>query len=303
MKKVLKIIFWGIVSVSLVLYAALFFYVRSMKADEKYPEDSYLGSVNNKTAVIVTAHDDDAYTFSGTIAKLVSEGWNIRQISFKRRDERKNELFYSIARIEGLKGVDLITPDYRIDLDTNKATYMPFDLSLFPVIFRTDTVYGELEKLLNKYKPVVIFSLDDSIGGYGHPDHLFISRQVVEYCNRNRVNPGFFVKRIYQFVFTPSMSRKIILENSWSKISPFREGMRIYHCAGMQVPDVEIKISSWSGVKKDYMNSFSAHDRKNIQKFAQFYNWFPAWIYFRIFDKEHFRVINIENRAAEPVRN
>jgi len=275
--------------------AAHLYYISTMTAKETYPVDNYLDHVFGKKALIVTAHDDDAYTFAGTIAKLTGESWEIRQISFKRKDSLDNELFYKLAKTEGLAGIDLMSVKYRNDLDTNKMPYMPIPWDRFPSVFNHDPVYDSLSAHINDFKPDIIFTLDDIIGGYGHPDHVFISKLVVEYCNRNKNNPGFSVKRIYQSVFPPSMAENILVKNSRSSINPYLTGKKVYHCMGMPEPDTYVFIYPWGRQKKEFMNSFSEHDRKNIAKFSQYYNWYPYWIYFKIFDKEYFRVINITN--------
>jgi len=59
----------------------------------------------------------------------------------------------------------------------------------------------------------------------------------------------------------------------------------------MPLPDVYVNIYDQARQKKAYMNGFSAHDRKNINKASPYYNWYPYWIYFRMFNKEYFRVL------------
>ena len=271
-------------------------YVYSMSADEKYPADTYLSSSIPKRALIVTAHDDDAYSFSGTVLQLVKQGWEISQVSFKRINdlEKNNERFLDIAKAEGLKEVSLLDLVYR--KDTSHASYMPFPYTDFPKVFNADTVYSALAAHIERFRPTVIFSLDDVIGGYGHPDHVFISQQVLEYCRRNKEKPGFTVQRVYQAVFPPSMAEAILIKNSWVSENPYIIGKKKYNCNGMPLPDVYVNIYASAKRKKEYMNAFSSHDRKNIAKASPYYNWYPYWIYFRIFDKEYFRVISFKNQ-------
>ena len=87
------------------------------------------------------------------------------------------------------------------------------------------------------------------------------------------------------------MAEAIMVKNSWTEFNPYTEGKKVYKCKGMPLPDVGVDIASQGGSKKEYMNGFSEKDKKNIRKFAPYYNWYPAWLYFRIFDKEYFRVI------------
>lgn len=271
--------------------AAHLCYVYSMSPDEKYPADTYLQGNIPKRALIVTAHDDDAYSCSGTILKLISEGWEVSQVSFKRkRDPEKNELFYRLGKKEGLKEVILLDLPYR--KDSSARAYMPFPYVDFPKVFNTDTVYAALAEHIERIKPSVIFSLDDVIGGYGHPDHVFISQQVAEYCRRNKDRADFTVRRIYQCVYPPSMAEAVLIKDSWVSENPYIRGKKEYNCNGMPLPDVQVNIYVFAKKKKAFMNGFSAHDRKNIAKASPYYNWYPYWIYFRIFDKEYFRVLS-----------
>lgn len=285
----------AVAGIVIILVTAHLLYLQSMKASETYPQDTFLSTVTKKKALIVTAHDDDAYSFAGTILGLVAQGWDISQVSFGRADEEKNQLFYSLAKTEGLSNVYLLKLPYR--KDTSRNAWLPFPVERFPDVFNVDTIYHALAALIDSLQPSVIFSLDDSIGGYGHPDHVFISKQVIAYCNHNKTHPGFSVQKVYQAVFPPSMAEKILVRNSTSDINLYKMGQQQYHCSGMPLPDVQVNIYSYARQKKQYMNSFSPHDRKNIGKISPFYNWYPWWVYFRIFNKEYFRVV--ENQVPE----
>ncbi|RYG46490.1 MAG: PIG-L family deacetylase [Chitinophagaceae bacterium] len=268
-------------------------YVYSMSADEEYPADSFLQTDIPKRALIVTAHDDDAYSLSGTVLQLVRDGWEVSQVSFKRINDPENDArFLKIGKAEGLKEVSLLDIVYR--KDTSHASYMAFPYADFPKVFNVDTVYKALALHIERIRPTVIFSLDDVIGGYGHPDHVFMSQQVLEYCRRNKDQPGFTVRRVYQAVFPPSMAEAILVKSSWVSENPYTIGKKNYNCDGMPLPNVHVNIYDVAQKKKEYMNSFSAHDRKNIGKASPYYNWYPYWIYFRIFDKEYFRVLSFK---------
>jgi hypothetical protein len=87
-------------------------------------------------------------------------------------------------------------------------------------------------------------------------------------------------------VFPPSQANKIVKSDS------FFEGKKIYHCDGMPIPDVQIDISSFGGRKKNILLA-QASQYKNINKFIPFFKFYPGWIYFNIFDKEYFKILDI----------
>jgi LmbE family N-acetylglucosaminyl deacetylase len=295
MKPIFNVSAFFVVMLFLGVISAHLYYLTTLRATETYPQDTFLASIKNKKALIVTAHDDDAFAMAGTINRLVEEGWEIRQICFSAQQGRKrDEIFEKIAKKQGLLGVDFLHIKHRNDLDTNKTPFMPIAIKNFSLIFNTDSTYTALAEKIDQFQPEVIFSLDDQIGGYGHPDHVFISRLVIDYCKKNQQKAGFSVKRIYQAVYPPSMSEAINVKerlHNWSSMNPYLAGKAIYNVDGMPVPDVEIKIYEWANEKKMYMESFPPQDLRSIKKVAPAFHLYPAWIYFKIFDKEYFRVI------------
>ena len=273
-----------------ILVAVHIGYLITLRATEHYPADTYLNTVVNKKALIITAHDDDAFSCSGTIAKLTANGWLVRQICFKDSKEDKQAHFERAARAERLCGYDLLDIQYR----TDSGTYMPLPYDRIHDVYRRDTVLSLVAAIIDTFRPEVIFSLDDSIGGYGHPDHVFMSQLAVTYCRKHVRDSGFSIKRIYQAVYPPSMAEAILVKNSWVKQNPYVAAREMYHIKGMPLPDVAIEISEQAADKKAYMESYNAHDRRNIKKFAPTFEIYPAWLYFRIFDKEYFRVIQTD---------
>ncbi len=298
----MKPIFKVSIAFAFVLFATIIvahlYYLNTLNATETYPEDTFLENINNKKALIVTAHDDDAFALAGTISKLISEGWEIRHVCFtSQKGKERDEIFEEIARKQGLVGVDFLSIKHRNDLDTNKTPFMPIAIKNFGFVFNTDLTYSALAEKIDQFQPEVIFSLDDQIGGYGHPDHVFMSKLVVDYCKQNQAKTGFSVKKIYQIVYPPSMAEAINVKerlHNWSSVNPYIAGKTVYKVDGMPEPNVEINIYDWAGDKKKYMESFPQKDLKNIKKFAPAFHLYPAWIYFKIFDKEYFRVIDTQ---------
>ena len=290
MKKTLLII----LCLCLTLISTHCFYIRSMRATEHYPTDTFLTHVANKRALIITAHDDDAFSCSGTFIGLIRNGWSVRQVAFLDRRPEKAVYFDALAKSAGLSGYNLIDLQYRTDLDTEKTPYMPMPYNRIDKVFRHDTVLSVVGRIIDSFRPEVIFTLDDSIGGYGHPDHIFMSRVVLEYCRKKAASPDFSVRRIYQSVYPPSMSHSIIVKNSWTSKNPYIEACKLYGIKGMPEPNVEICITPYASEKKRYISGYGPADQKNILKFAPAYKWYPALLYFRIFDREFFRVIDLK---------
>jgi LmbE family N-acetylglucosaminyl deacetylase len=273
-------------------------YLISISAKEDYAEDTYLDKESNKVALIIVAHDDDAVSCAGTISKLCKSGWALRELCFyqesglyRKKDSIKNPKrklsLANAARIQGLAGVESIDLNIRTKLDTTKAAYMPIPYDQFPVYFQTDTLYELITAFIEKYRPSVIFTLDDVMGGYGHPEHILVSQLILKYCRNNKSNAGFSVKKIYQPVFPPSLSESILAGNM-----TYESAKKIYRIPGMPLPDVQVNIYGTSVQKKEAMRAYIT-EQNSLKRIWPYYQYYPAKLYFKIFNREFFRVINI----------
>ncbi|MEQ8471099.1 MAG: PIG-L family deacetylase [Marinoscillum sp.] len=266
--------------------------LESFMATENYPKDTYLDTVANKKALIVVAHDDDDCMIAGTVAQLTANGWQIKQLSLVRHiDANTGQNPASIICL----GNELILEDgiYRHDLDTMKSPYLPIPYDEIDRQFLREKVANALVQKINAFQPSVIFTLDNQKGGYGHPEHIFISQLVVDLFSTNEID----AERIYQSVYTDHMEHTIV--DTWLKEKMVRWGYphasdlanELYGIDGMPEPTVEVNIFSAAQTKMDYLRGYPEKARKNLRKFIPYYEQFDAEIYFGVFDREFFRVI------------
>jgi LmbE family N-acetylglucosaminyl deacetylase len=291
-----KIRITGIVIIltGICVVAAHIIYLYTLKPKEEYPEDSYLKNAPNKTALIIVAHDDDAAPYSGTTSLLAADDWDISFMCFYndywRPEEnpiRKLEM-KEAARIQGFRNLELIDFTMRNRLDTVKQPWMPIPYEEFRGNFNTDLLKMYILNAIKRYNPSVIFTLDNVIGAYGHPEHVLVSQCILELCSLYKDSLDFSVRKIYQSVLPSSQAEKIM-----GNMDVYSEGKRIYGCNGIPSPDVQINISSFSGTKK---RVFLAHksQHRNLKKFIPYYHYYPGWLYFGIFNEEYFRIIDID---------
>lgn len=285
MKKIIKTTLILIV----VSIAGHLFWLKSLNGDESFPEDVFLESVSNKTALIIVAHDDDAMGCAGTIAQLTQKGWQVHFITFygnwRQEDNvtRKAEV-KKVAEIQQLKSVSLI--DFNIQKsDTIQQPWMPIPYENFDQYFKIDSLKLLIAEAIQKHKPSVIFTLDNIIGGYGHPEHVCVSQCIIDVCKENKGN--FSVQKIYQAVFSRTLNENILKNNP-----AFVAAKKIYKAQGSPIPTVEIDITENATSKKDCMMAYESQ-RRNLKKVWPYFNVYPAWIYFRIFPKEYFYVIEV----------
>ncbi len=281
----------------IVLVAGHIYYITTLAPTEKYPADNYLLSETDKKALIIVAHDDDMAYSAGTITLLCKNGWQIREMCFYqqgglyfKKDSAKNPIrkrsLQQAVILQGLQGADPVDFNFRNDMETEKS-YMPMAYSQFATNYKLDSLTNFIAAYIEKYKPSVIFTLDSLMGGYGHPDHVMISQRVMDYCRQHKSDPGFSVKKIYQPVFSPSQSDRVL-----SKMPVYNEAKKVYQCEGMPLPDVQVEFGEHSKEKKQVMQAYTT-EQNSFKKITPYYNWYPHWVYFKIFDRDFYKVVDV----------
>ncbi|MGC4020719.1 MAG: PIG-L family deacetylase [Cyclobacteriaceae bacterium] len=245
------------------------------------------------------AHDDDMVSAAGTMTMLCKNGWQVREMCFyqqsglyAKKDSLKNPIrkksLATVGEIQGLEGVDPVDFNFRNDTQ-NESPYMPMAYTDFPKNYKMDSLEKVIGTYIEKHRPTVIFTLDNAIGGYGNPDHVIVSQLILKYCQKHKADSGLSVKKIYQTVFTPSLAERVM-----HNLPVYDSAKKIYACSGMPLPNVQINFYRFAAQKKEAMTAYTT-EQNSIKKFWPYYNWYPSWIYFRIFDKDFFRIIDIDS--------
>ena len=267
--------------------------LKKFAASEKYPEDSYLDSTSNKRALVILAHDDDDCAMAGTIAKLKATGWQVKQLSLVKHKPGEGINGHPANII--CDGNELILEDgnYRAGLDTMTYPYVPITRSAMETQFLRKKITDALLNKINSFQPDVIFSLDNEMGGYGHPEHIFISQLVLDLFNEKAIK----AHRIYQSVFTNHMEKEIVDTWLYNKMKnsgyPNASALakQMYNIDGMPEPITQVTIRSYEEMKMNYLLAYEEDVRKNLRKFIPYFEKFDAKTYFSVFDREFFRVI------------
>jgi len=266
--------------------------IQKFRATESFPEDSFLDTTTNKRALVVVAHDDDDCAMAGTLARLKSKGWQIQQCSFTKHIDPKTGKHPADIISNGNRAI-LTDGLYRLGLDTMKSPYLPIAREEFRNQFLYEKVDSALVNMIREFNPSVIFTLDDIKGGYGHPEHIFISELVKKQFEECRIA----VQRIYQSVYTDHMEKTIV--DTWLKKRLEKWGYpnaselanQMYSIDGMPPATTQVSILEQAETKMKYLLSYPEEVRKNLRKFIPYYEDFDAKTYFGVFDKEYFRVI------------
>lgn len=297
MKKIIKPLLI-ILAIGIIVIVAHIYYLTTLSAKETYPEDSYLNSEQNKTALIIVAHDDDMAGSSGTITMLCKQGWKIYEMCFYqqgglyfKKDSARNPIrkksLATVASIQGLSGINPVDFNFRNDMQT-EAPYLPMPYSKFPENFKEDSLTKLIADFIQTYKPSILFTLDNVIGGYGNPDHVVVSQLAMKYCLNHKKDSGFTVKKIYQSVFAPSLAENILKD-----MPVYAQAKKVYQCDGMPLPNAQINITDYAKEKKECMLAYTT-EQNSFTQIWPYYNWYPSWIYFKIFDRDFFRIVDVK---------
>ena len=263
---------------------------------EKYPVDVTLNSINNKKAMIVIAHDDDMCGTTGTISMLNNAGWEIRVLSFPQHEERNKAHRRACKNIlDSVQFFNISHKEFRNDLNKTEKLYEAISKIRFKKIFNYEIVEKQLIKQVNDFEPAVIFTLDNLVGAYGHPEHVFISQMVLDLSKADSISPSY----IYQNVLTDHMENTIMARHSkrmkeWGFAGDdWKITKQTYEVDGQPEPNTEINIEKYAQQKMNYLKSYNERERKIMGFYIPAFEDYNAEEYFKIFDREFYRVIKI----------
>lgn len=134
-----------------------------------------------------------------------------------------------------------------------------------------ETVRREAEAFM----PTYLFTFDESIGMYGHSDHVAAGKAAV------RVAKGITsLKGVFQMTLPGGM---LALALKMSRT--FRE--RYDAARGLPRPNVAANIYRWRGVRYAVTR---AHETQTavMRELQPYYDRLPRWLYYAIFDREYF---------------
>ena len=263
---------------------------------ENYPTDTSLSSIENKKAMIVIAHDDDMFGTSGTISMLNNTGWDIRVISFPQSEERNKSHIRACENIlDSVLFFNISHNEFRNDLNETEKLYEAIAKIKFKKIFNYEIVQQQLIEQINGFQPAVIFTLDNLVGAYGNPEHVFISQMVLDLSKADSIRPAY----IYQNVLTDHMENTIMARHSkrmkeWGFAGDDWEiTKQTYDVDGAPEPTTEINIEKYAQQKMNYLRSYNERERKIMGFFIPAFEEYSAAEYFKIFNREFYRVIKI----------
>lgn len=292
----LQALYWGMMGLLVLIFGCQRESILAYAPIEKYPKDTILSNLKSKRAMIVIAHDDDMCATAGTIAMLNNDGWEIAVVSMSKTTTR-NEAQRKACRpiMDTVYFAKISQRELRNDLDEVEKLYEAIPKEQFKKVFNSKAIEEAYLPHIKVFKPTVIFTLDNEMGGYGHPEHVYISQMVIDLAKAGKISP----KYIYQSVFTNHMENSIMERHaqrmrSWGfPGNGWEKSKQIYGVEGMPEPTVEIDIKEVAELKMNYLRSYNENERNKIGFFMPAFEDYSAEEYFNVFDREFFRIIKL----------
>jgi LmbE family N-acetylglucosaminyl deacetylase len=140
----------------------------------------------------------------------------------------------------------------------------------------------------------VIFTLDNEMGGYGHPDHVMVSQVVRNLAETGRIHP----KAIYQGVYSDEIEQEIIEERLGRKLekmalpNTFHIAKGVYGVEGIPAPEVRVDVSASQEAKTYYLELYGQQGGSDLNRFMHDFEKYNASKFHDLFMWEYFRVLS-----------
>lgn len=291
-----KIIITFLILIAIIISALWYF--KSQIQDNTIPQTETLIPENlPKKALAIFAHPDDEITIIGTMRMLKQQGVETSICYMTRGEAGLNGSIIDVSKIKELADTSLNKLKKQLGQRRTKEVdnvakilelnhHEMFD---FPDSGTSNVPMDSLKKvvraLIKKYRPSILFTLDDKVGLYGHPDHRNVSRAVLEVFQEDKGKANFTPQKIYQVTLPKQM-----IAFALKMADGFRKNYPKDPAKGLPEANICVNISAFGTYKRNAMLAH-ASQRPTFDDMQPGFATIPPSIYFRVFDREYFHVI------------
>lgn len=248
--------------------------------DESVPAASGLFAPGSpKVLMGVWAHPDDEITSAGTFARMAREEGARLVLVYLTRGEgsrasgRTREDMARERTLEARAAGDVLGATEVVVLDFPDGGLATADDAA-----AKDAIRG----LIARVRPSVIVSFDERVGYYGHPDHVRVGRWVRDVVNGGAAEVDFPVRRLYQATLPKPM-----IDIALKMVDAFRKHYPTDPALGLPAPTVAVRIPPAATAKRALLDVHKSQVGV-VRDMQPYYDRVPAWLYYRIFDREYF---------------
>lgn len=227
-----------------------------------------------KQIMAIWAHPDDEITSAGTLSALTSAGADLTLV-YLTAGEAARDTGYSrdelakVRREEAKAAAALLGASHVEVLDFPDSGLATTD----PAVAK-----AAIAGLIERFQPGVIISFDEQVGFYGHPDHVQTGRWVREVVDEGAPS----VTRLYQATLP-----KALVSLALKLVQAFRDNYPTAPARGLPPATLAFPIARQAKIKRRLLDVHKSQ-AKIIADVQPYYDRVPAWLYYRLFDREYF---------------
>ncbi|MDO8900597.1 MAG: PIG-L family deacetylase [Phenylobacterium sp.] len=274
---------WGAVAAVGLPTALLggFLLARGQLNDESVPRAQILPGVGAEVTVLaIWAHPDDEITCAGTLARMAKAGARIILL-YLTHGEAAQGTGYDLEELA------------KVRLAEAKAAGRLLGAEAVEVLDFPDGGLSGLDPAgpkaaiaaaIGRYRPQVLISFDEKVGFYGHPDHIRTGvwvRELFEAAPKDSPWP----RLLYQVTLPGALVRL-----ARRLVEAFRTHYPADPDKGLPPPDLAVNIAHEAQTKRALLDVHASQARI-IADVQPYYDRLPAWLYYRLFDREYFASI------------
>jgi LmbE family N-acetylglucosaminyl deacetylase len=231
-----------------------------------------------ENVLAVWAHPDDEITSAGTLAGMARAGVKVTLL-YLTHGEAARDTGYSREELAKVRAEEAKAAAKTLGAAHVKLLELPDGglTGLDPAAAK-----AAIRAAIDHHRPQVVISFDEQVGYYGHPDHIQTGRWVREVIEAGAVDPDFPVRRLYQATLPLALiglARKLV--------AAFRDHYPTDPAKGLPVPTLAVPIAAQATTKRALLDVHRSQ-AKVIADVQPYYDRAPAWLYYRLFDREYF---------------
>ena len=252
--------------------------VRHAVNDGRVPvADTLLAPGASPVVMAIWAHPDDEITAAGTLARMTRAGAKVT-IVWLTHGEAAHHTGYAATQLYDMRPLEARVSAHVLGAD---AVVLDYGDGRLP---QADAARAEADilRLILQRRPSTVVSFDEQVGFYGHPDHVQAGRWTAQVVREHSHDPGFPVKRLYQATLPAPV---IALARRY--IKAFRDNYPPDPAKGLPPPTVAVPIAAEASAKRAVLDAHVSQ-AKVIDDVQPFGRKLPAWLYYRLFDREYF---------------
>lgn len=232
-----------------------------------------------KTVMAIWAHPDDELIAAGALARMarrrgaklvlvyLTAGEAVRGTGIRRQSLGETRSAEARAAGKILKAKEVAILDFP-DGGLRTADGAAARLAL-----------GEL---IARHGPSVLVTFDERIGYYSHPDQMQVGRWVREIVEQCAGDDSFPVRRVYHVTLPDG-----VIEMAREHVPAFRDNYPRDPHRALPEPTIAIRISGQAGIKRRVRLAYPSQE-ESIGDVHPWAGRMPAWLHYRLMDREYF---------------